>query len=75
MKKLFIKVAKLMGYEIIDQNNFVSPTLGKNLDDDLSLINKKSIVFTSTFLTLLISIICYYAFFYIKIIISRIDNG
>ena len=33
-----------MGYEIIDQNNFVSPTLGKNLDDDLSLINKKSIV-------------------------------
>ena len=44
MKKLFIKVAKLMGYEIIDQNNFVSPTLGKNLDDDLSLINKKSIV-------------------------------
>ena len=37
MKKLFIKVAKLMGYEIIDQNNFVSPTLGKNLDDDLSL--------------------------------------
>ena len=44
MKKLFIKVAKLLGYEIIDQNKFVSPTLGKDLNEDLSLINKKSIV-------------------------------
>ena len=44
MKKLFIKIAKLLGYEIIDQNNFISPTLGKNLNEDLSLINKKSIV-------------------------------
>ena len=44
MKKLFIKIARLLGYEIIDQNNFVSPTLSKDLDDDLSLINKKSII-------------------------------
>ena len=44
MKKLFIKLAKLLGYEIIDQNNFVSPTLNKDLNDDLSLINDKSIV-------------------------------
>jgi hypothetical protein len=44
MKKLFIKVAKLLGYEIIDQNKFVSPTLGKGLNEDLSSINKKSIV-------------------------------
>ena len=44
MKKLFIKLAKLMGYEIIDQNNFVSPTLGKDLNEDLSLINDKSII-------------------------------
>ncbi len=44
MKKIFIKVAKLLGYEIIDQNNFVSPTLGKDLNEDLSFINKKSIV-------------------------------
>ena len=44
MKKIFIKIIKLLGYEIIDQNNFVSPTLGKNLDEDLSSINKKSIV-------------------------------
>ena len=44
MKKLFIKVAKLLGYEIIDQSNFVSPTLGKDLNEDLSSINEKSIV-------------------------------
>ena len=44
MKKFFIKVVKLLGYEIIDQNNFISPTLGKDLNDDLSLINKKSII-------------------------------
>ena len=44
MRKLFIKLAKLMGYEIIDQNNFVSPTLKRNLNEDLSLINDKSIV-------------------------------
>ena len=44
MKKLFIKLAKLMGYEIIDQNNFVSPTLRKDLNEDLSSINEKSII-------------------------------
>ena len=44
MKKIFIKLAKLLGYEIIDQNNFVSPTLNKTLNEDLSIINKKSIV-------------------------------
>ena len=44
MKKLFIRLAKLMGYEIIDQNNFVSPTLRKDLNEDLSSINKKSII-------------------------------
>jgi len=44
MKKLFIKFAKLLGYEIIDQNNFVSPTLNKDLNEDLSFINDKSII-------------------------------
>jgi len=44
MKKIFIKLAKFLGYEIIDQNNFVSPTLNKTLNEDLSIINKKSIV-------------------------------
>jgi len=44
MKKFFIKIAKLLGYEIIDQNSFVSPTLEKELNEDLSIINEKSIV-------------------------------
>ena len=44
MKKIFIKLAKLFGFEIIDQNTFVSPTLEKELNKDLSLLNKNSII-------------------------------
>ena len=44
MKKIFIKIARLLGYEIIDQNNFVSPTLNKELNEDLSTLNKNSII-------------------------------
>ena len=44
MKKIFIKLIKLLGYELIDQNRFVSPTLKKELNEDLSIINQKSIV-------------------------------
>ena len=44
MKKLFIKLAKFLGFEIIDQNNFSSPTLNKELNEDLSVFNEKSIV-------------------------------
>ena len=44
MKKFFIKICKLLGYEILDQNNFSSPTLGKQLDEELSILNEKSIV-------------------------------
>ena len=44
LKKLFIKFSRKLGYEIIDQNNFVSPTLNKKLNEDLSKFNQKSIV-------------------------------
>jgi len=44
MKKFFIKICKILGFEILDQNSFSSPTLGKNLDEELSIINKKSII-------------------------------
>ncbi len=44
MKKIFIKICKLLGYEILDQNNFSSPTLGKELNEELSILNEKSIV-------------------------------
>ncbi len=44
MKKLFIKLAKILGFEIIDQNRFTSPTLDKELNKELSILNEKSIV-------------------------------
>ena len=44
IKKIFIRLSKILGYEIIDQNEFYSPTLEKNLSEDLSTINQKSIV-------------------------------
>ena len=44
MKKFFIKICKFFGFEIIDQNEFISPTLNKELNKDLSILNKKSIV-------------------------------
>ena len=44
MKKLFIKLAKILGFEIIDQNEFTSPTLDKKLNENLSILNEKSIV-------------------------------
>ena len=44
IKKLFIKLSKALGYEIIDQSEFSSPTLQKELNEDLSIINEKSIV-------------------------------
>jgi len=44
IKRLFIKLSKVLGYEIIDQSDFSSPTLEKSLNEDLSIINEKSIV-------------------------------
>ena len=44
MKKIFIKFCKLFGFEILDQNNFSSPTLEKKLNENLSIINEKSII-------------------------------
>ncbi len=44
LKRIFIRLSKFLGYEIIDQNQFTSPTLNKELNEDLSLINKKSII-------------------------------
>ena len=42
-KKIFIKICRIIGFEIIDQSNFSSPTLRKNLDDTLSIQGQKSI--------------------------------
>ena len=46
IKKIFIKISKFLGYEIIDQNEFYSPTLNKELNENLSSISK-SIVLSS----------------------------
>jgi hypothetical protein len=43
LKKLFIRLCRLLGFEIIDQSNFSSPTLRKSLDQILSIQGKKSI--------------------------------
>ena len=44
MKKLFIQICKFLGLELIDQNRFSSPTLNKELNQDLSILNEKSII-------------------------------
>ncbi len=43
-KKIFIKTAKFLGYEIIDQNEFYSPTLEKDLNSNLSNLNKSIVL-------------------------------
>ena len=43
-KKLFIKICKILGYEIIDQNEFYSPTLNKPINNNLSNKNKSIIL-------------------------------
>ena len=43
LKKLFIKICRLMGYEIIDQNNFYVPTSEKSMNETLSKPGLKSI--------------------------------
>ena len=43
LKKLFIKLCRILGFEIIDQASFRSPTLGKDLNETLSIQGKKSI--------------------------------
>ncbi len=44
IKNLFVKLSRIMGFEIIDQNKFMSPTLNKELNENLSILNDKSIV-------------------------------
>ena len=43
LKKIFIKICRKMGYEIIDQNNYEIPTLKKPLNENLSQLGYSSI--------------------------------
>ena len=42
-KKIFIKICRIFGYEIIDQSNFYVPTQEKSLNENLNIQGKKSI--------------------------------
>ena len=42
-KKIFIKICRALGYEIIDQSNFYVPTQEKSLNENLNIQGKKSI--------------------------------
>ena len=44
LKKIFVKIIKSLGFEIIDQNEFRSPTLNKDLNQQLSNTNKSIIL-------------------------------
>jgi len=43
LKKIFIKLCRLCGYEIIDQSNLYVPTQKKTLSENLNIPGKKSI--------------------------------
>ena len=43
-KNIFIKICRILGYEIIDQSNFYVPTQEKYLNENLNIQGKKSIV-------------------------------
>ena len=43
LKKIFIKLCRKLGFEIIDQNTFKVVTVDKKVSDNLSLIGKSSI--------------------------------
>ena len=44
LKKIFVKIIKSLGFEIIDQNEFKSPTLNKDLNQQLSNKDKSIIL-------------------------------
>ena len=43
LKKIFIKICRLLNYEIIDQNNFYLPVTEQSLNEDLSIVGKRSL--------------------------------
>tara|TARA_B100000029_G_scaffold508684_1_gene596176 strand:+ start:1815 stop:2843 length:1029 start_codon:yes stop_codon:yes gene_type:complete len=43
LKKFFIKICRFFGYEIIDQNDFFLPVTGQKINEDLSIVGKRSL--------------------------------
>ena len=44
IKKIFIKIARILNFELIDQNKFESPTLETETNGDLSNIEKSIVL-------------------------------
>ncbi len=43
LTKLFVKLCRIFGFEIIDQSNFSIPTSNKNISDSISIPGKRSV--------------------------------
>ena len=43
LKKIFIKLCRILGFEIIDQNTFEIVTINKKINDEATIIGKNSI--------------------------------
>ena len=43
LKRIFVKICRILGYELIDQNNLTITTLNKKLGETTSLAGQKSI--------------------------------
>ncbi len=43
LKKIFIKLCRILGFEIIDQNTFEIVTIDKKINDEATIIGKNSI--------------------------------
>ena len=43
LKKIFVKFCRIIGFEIIDQSNLYLPTLGKQANENLSILGKKNV--------------------------------
>ena len=43
LKKLFVKLCRIVGYEIIDQSNLLLPIINKQANENLSTLGKKNI--------------------------------
>ena len=43
LKKLFIKLCRIIGYEVIDQSNLHLPTLNKPANENLTILGNKNI--------------------------------
>ena len=43
LKKLFVKLCRIIGYEVIDQSNLHLPSLNKQANENLSILGEKNI--------------------------------